>query len=116
VPAVKPVIGALVAFCVAVVVTKPVVKVELVARSISKFASFCELSVQVRLICVELAAEAPTPLGAAPPRMIPPPNVATQTSLELYGLIKTFSGHECGNAVRSTKFADENPATVTSGA
>src|SRR6266480_328663 len=52
----------------------------------------------------------------AVPRLIPPPNVATHTSCGLYGLMKTRSTHAKGKLATSLKFADENPATVTSGA
>ena len=61
VPEARPLIVALVAFIAAVVVTRPVVNVELVARSISKPASFAELSDQVSLICEEPGAEALEP-------------------------------------------------------
>src|SRR4051794_9683920 len=92
-----------VAFAAAVVVTKLCVKVEFVARSISKPASLAELSSQVRLIWVEPLADAASPDGPTPPRLIPLPNVATHTSWGLYGLMKTRSTHAKGKLVRSWK-------------
>src|SRR2546423_599930 len=106
---------ALVAFAEAVVVTRFCVKFTSVARSISKPVSFDERSVQVRLICDALPAEARSPLGASPPCLIPPPNVATQTSLLSFGLMKTRSTHANGKLATSLKLDDVNPATVTSG-
>ena len=59
--ALRPVIDALVALAATLVVVTFCVNPASVARSIAKPASFAELSDQVRLICVEPAAEAARP-------------------------------------------------------
>src|SRR3954454_9271328 len=105
----------LVALIGALAVTIFCVKFASVATSISKPASLPELSAQVRLIFEDPPEVATSALGPTPPRLIPPPKLATHTSCGFVGLINTRSTHACGKLVTSVKLDQVRFGTVTSG-